>query len=80
MTIDGNTTDTYDTEPFDSGTYQINGDQLILDNNPDNNATILTLNDTTLELHFVQETTTTDDTTGMTTVSNLDFYETFERQ
>jgi len=80
MSIDGNVVGTYDSEPFNNGTYQINGDQIILDNDPNNSATIVTLNDTTLELHFVQETTTTDDTTGAVTVTNVDFYEIFTRQ
>jgi hypothetical protein len=80
MTIDGNPAGTYDSQPFESGTYEIAGDQITLDGDPNNTATILTLNDTTLELHFVQETTTTDDTTGAVTVTSLDFYETFTRQ
>ena len=80
MTIDGNPAGTYDTAPLESGTYQINGDQIFLDNDPNNSGTILTLNDTTLEIHIIQETTSTDNTTGMVTVTNIDFYQTYERQ
>ncbi len=80
MTLDNGTISTYESTPFESGTWQQNGNQLELDSDPNNTATILQLSETTLELHFVQQTSSTDNTTGAVTETNLDFYQTYQRQ
>jgi outer membrane lipoprotein-sorting protein len=74
----GTSSSQYDTLPLDNGTWEIIGNQIIIDGNSEMPATILELSDTTFRIQF---NASTDETAnGVTTQNAIEFYQTYTRQ